>query len=144
MRSLPLAAAVAGALAVALAPAAAAEPPDPCSLVSASQATPVFGATPTRTKTTGVTTRSCTYSVKRVSMTLETRTLRSASAFVNATKATKGLVLPIATLANAFSAENGHEMLLWKNGVEVTITFVGVDPVFATQATLASDAFHGL
>lgn len=123
---------------------AASEPPDPCLLVTTSEATPVFGAAPLRSRTTGSTTRSCTYSVKHRSMTLQTRALASQSAFLAATKSVKGLVLPIATLTNAYSAQSGRELLLWKDGVEVTISFSGLDPVFATQAALAGDAVRAL
>jgi hypothetical protein len=136
-----------GALVVCLATAAAsaaAEPPDPCVLVTPADATPVFAKTPPRAKTTGRATRSCTYAVKRQTMTVKTRALGSQSAFMASIRALKGLVLPIEGLSNAFSAGDGREMLLWRNNVEVTVSFTGVDPVFATQESLANAALHAL
>jgi hypothetical protein len=123
---------------------AATEPPDPCALVSPADAAPVFGRTPPRARTSGRTTRSCTYSVRRQTMTVQTRALGSQAAFRASIKTLKGLVFPIEGLSNAFSAGSGREMLLWRNGVEVTVTFSGVDPVFATQESLANAALHGL
>jgi hypothetical protein len=78
--------------------------------------------------------------VKSEKMTVQTRPLGSRTAFVSSTKALKGLVLPIAALKDAYSADAGKEMLLWKGGIEITVTFAGVNPVFATQATIASTA----
>ena len=41
--------------------------------------------------------------------------------------------------ADAWSA-NGTTLLVWKNGTEITITFVGVTPFVATQQALAKTA----
>jgi hypothetical protein len=138
---LALLAALASLAAAAAGSSAAAAPPDPCVLITVKDATPVFGATPskpTRTQAGGV--RSCTYAVKREKMTVATRALASESAFVATTKAIKGLVLPIETLKDAYSTSGGKMMLLWKGGTEITFTFAGFNPVFAVQATLANTA----
>ena len=75
--------------------AASAEPPDPCVLITVKDAAPVFGATPHKptTKTVGG-VRSCTFSVGHRTMTVQTRTLASATAFSASIKAIRGLVLP--------------------------------------------------
>jgi hypothetical protein len=125
----------------ALTSAASAEPPDPCVLITVKDAAPVFGATPHKpTAKTAGGARSCTFSLGHKTMTVQTRTLASATAFAASIKALRGLVLPIASLSDAYSAENGKEMLLWKKGAEITFLFVGLNPVFATQQTLATTA----
>src|SRR5580704_12599177 len=89
--------------------ASVSEPPDPCLLVTAAQAAPVFGATPAHSQTTGSANRSCVYTAGHRSMVVETRLLASQSAFAAARKSVGGLVLPIATLADAYSAANGQK-----------------------------------
>jgi hypothetical protein len=123
---------------------AGAEPPDPCALVTPADAAPVFGKPPPRARASGGSTRSCTYAVRRQTMTVQTRALASQAAFMTSMKRLGGLVFPIEGLSNAFSAGSGREMLLWKNGVEVIVAFTGVDPVFATQESLANAVLHGL
>jgi len=131
----------ASAVVVSAAPAARAAQPNPCVLITVKDATPVFGATPAKpVSASSGTVRSCTYVVKSEKMTVQTRPLATRAAFVASTKTLKGLVLPIETLKDAYSTNGGKEMLLWKGGTEITVTFAGLNPVFATQATLASTA----
>jgi hypothetical protein len=125
--------------------AAAAAPPDPCVLVTTSDASTALGATPPKAKpkTVGF-VRSCTYTVKKKTMTVQTRKFASQAAFDKSAKATKGIVFPIQGIgADAWSA-NGTLLLVWKNGTEITMAFVGVEPFVATQQALAKTALGRL
>lgn len=141
MRPAAIALALSVVAALATASVSRAEPPDPCALVTPKDAVPVFSATPPAGKraTMGA-IRSCTYTVKHKTLTVETRALASVSAFVASTKNGHGLVLPIAGMTDAYSADGGTEMLLWKKGVEITVSFGGLNPVFAVQQSLANAA----
>jgi hypothetical protein len=124
-----------------MAPAALAEPPDPCILLTTADASTVLGATPPKAhaKTLGL-SRSCTYTVKTKTMTVQTLDVRTDAAFKKSVKATHGLIVPVIGVgADAYSA-NDTTLLLWKNGVEVTIKFVRVQPFVATQQSLAKTA----
>ena len=121
--------------------ASVAEPPDPCLLVTASDASKVLGATPPKPKTTpmGV-ALSCTYAIKKQAMTIETTRVATQSAFDKAAKKT-GLAIPIQGAgADAWSVSEGKGLLVWKSGVEISFTFVGVSPFVATQQSLAKTA----
>ncbi len=124
---------------------AVAEPPDPCVLITTSDAATALGGTPpkARAKTVG-SYRSCTYAVKKKTMTVQTRKLSSQSAFDKSARANKGIVVPIQGIgADAWSA-NGTLLLVWKNGTEITMTFAGVEPFVATQQSLAKTALGRL
>jgi hypothetical protein len=124
---------------------AAVAAPDPCVLITTSDASMALGSTPpkAKSKTVGL-FRSCTYAVKKKTMTVQTRKFASQSAFDKSAKATKGVVFPIQGIgADAWSA-NGTALLVWKNGTEITMSFVGVEPFVATQQALAKTALGRL
>ncbi len=119
--------------------------PDPCVLITTLDASTALGGTPpkAKSKTVGL-FRSCTYTVKKKTMTVQTRKLASQSAFDKGAKATKGVVFPIQGIgADAWSA-NGTVLLVWKNGTEITMSFAGVEPFVATQQALAKTALGRL
>ncbi len=121
--------------------AAAARPPDPCVLITTTDASTVLGATPPKAKTTTVgVTRSCTYTVKKKSMTVQTLHVATQSAFDKTAKANKGLVVPVQGVGADTWSANGTKLLVWKNGTQITITFAGVEPFVATQQSLAKTA----
>jgi hypothetical protein len=131
---------VLGAAVAAPLPALAA-PPDPCALISTADASSALGYTPpkARTRTAGR-FRSCTCTVRRKSLTVQTRSVATQAAFDRGARAHEGLVVPIQGVgADAWSA-NGTTLLLWKNGIEVLMTFVGVTPFVATQQQLVRTA----
>ena len=119
--------------------------PNPCVVLTVKDAASVLTSTPAQARPdrTGD-GESCLYSVKHMSLQIETRPLASAAAFLKTIRLLKGVVLPVAGLNDTYSAAEGKELLLWHNGVEATILFTGVDPVFATQQTLASTALGRL
>jgi hypothetical protein len=119
----------------------AAQPPDPCVLVSTKDAASGFGATPSKLKTTAAgASRSCTYVVKKQRMQVATSRVATQAAFDRAAKKT-GLALPIQGAgADAWSVSEGKGLLFWKNGVQVSVTFVGVAPFVATQQSLVKSA----
>ena len=124
---------------------AAAAPPNPCTVITSADAASVLKATPASAKPkTTATGRTCTYAVKHTSLVIETRTVASASAFAASTRALRSPVFAVAGISNAYSADSGKELALWKNGTEVIVEFVGVNPVVQVQATLASEAFASL
>ncbi|HEX4519149.1 MAG TPA: hypothetical protein VH063_06165 [Gaiellaceae bacterium] len=129
----------------AAAASASAAPADPCVLITTSDAATALGATPPKAKSkTAGAVRSCTYTVKKKTMTVQTRKFSSQAAFDKSAKATKGIVFPIQGVgADAWSA-NGKVLLVWKNGTEITMTFVGVEPFVATQQSLAKTALGRL
>jgi hypothetical protein len=140
MRSLLLAtlASVAG---IAASSAAAAEPPDPCALITASDASKVLGATPPKPNTKAIgAALSCTYVLKKQSITIETARVATQSAFDAAATKT-GRAIPIRGAgADAWSVSGGKGLLVWKNGVRVSFSFIGVSPFVATQQSLAKTA----
>ena len=125
--------------------ASVAEPPDPCLLVTASDASKVLGATPPkpRTKTVGI-TRSCTYVSKKKTMTVVTTRVATQAAFDKAAMKT-GLAIPIQGVgADAWSVSEGKGLLVWRSGVEIAFSFVGVSPFVGTQQSLAKSAIGRL
>ena len=142
MRWLLTGATLLGVASLVAAPAALAEPPDPCVLISVADASTVLGATPPKSKaqTLGL-YRSCTYTVKKKTLTVKTCKVAKKSAFEKSAKATPGGVFPIHGVgADAFSAGGGTVLLVWANGVEVTFVFGGINPFVATQQSLAKTA----
>lgn len=141
MRRLLLVPVVLAAAAVALPAFGAVQPPDPCLLITTKDASSALGYVPPKAKSKLVAGyRSCTYTVKKASMTVLTRSVASQAAFDKAAKATKGVVFPMQGVgADAYSV-NGTKVLLWGKGTEVTITFSGVQPFVSTQQALAKTA----
>jgi hypothetical protein len=87
---------VLGAAATASLPALAAPPPDPCILITTVDASSALGYTPPRPRATTVGRfRSCTYTVRSRSMTVETRSVATQSAFDRGARAQKRLVVPV-------------------------------------------------
>jgi hypothetical protein len=122
-------------------PASAAQPPDPCVLITTADASTALGAIPPKgkTKTVGL-YRSCTYTVKKKSMTVLTRHIATKGAFDKSAKANKGIVVPIQGVDfDAWSA-NGTKLLVWQNGTAITMTFTGFEPFVSTQQSLAKTA----
>ena len=120
---------------------ASSEPPDPCALITTTDASKVFGSTPPKPKTKAAgAARSCIYVIKKKAMTIETTRVATQSAFDTAAKKT-GLAIPIhGAGADAWSVSEGKALLLWKNGVQVSFSFVGLSPFVATQQSLAKTA----
>jgi hypothetical protein len=120
--------------------ASAAKPPDPCALVTTTDASTVFNTTPPKPKTKPIgTTLSCTYVIKKKTMTVATSRVATQSAFDKAAKKL-GFAFPISGVgADAWSVE-GKTLLVWKNGIQISIAFVGIAPVVATQQSLAKSA----
>jgi hypothetical protein len=120
--------------------ASAAKPPDPCMLVTTTDASTVFNTTPPKPKTKPVgTALSCTYVVKKKTMTVATSRVATQAAFDKAAKKL-GLAFPISGVgADAWSVE-GKTLLVWKNGIQISIAFAGISPVVATQQSLAKSA----
>jgi hypothetical protein len=146
MRGLLVTASVLGALALAAAPSSLAATTDPCVLITVADASTVLGAKPPKSKAkpAGV-YKTCTYTFKRKTLTVQTRTVASKAAFVKSANANPGGVFPIHGIgADAFSAGGGTVLLVWANGVEVTFKFGGVNPFVATQQSLAKTAVDRL
>jgi len=143
MRWLPVAATLFGVATLVVAPASMAGTTDPCTLISVADASTALGATPPKGKAgTAGAYKVCTYTVKKKTLTVKTRKVPKKSAFEKAANATPGgPVYPIHGVgAEAFSAAQGTIMLVWANGVEVTLVFGGVNPFVATQQSLAKTA----
>lgn len=141
MRRLLVLPLLAAATVVAVPAASAAQPPDPCVLLTTVDASTALGATPPKPKTTTVSgARSCTYVVKKKTMTVQTRHVASQTAFDKSAKTTKGVVFPMqGTGADTYSV-NGNMILVWQSGTEVTISFAGVTPFVSVQQALAKTA----
>jgi hypothetical protein len=121
--------------------AAAAQPPDPCILISTTDASTVLGATPPKAKPKTVgTARVCTYTVKKKTMTVQTSHIATQTAFDKAAKTIKGIVVPVQAVGADTWSANGTTLLVWKNGTAITIKFVGVEPFVAVQQSLAKTA----
>ena len=73
-------------------------------------------------------------------MTVQTSHVATQTAFDKTAKANKGIVVPIQGVGADTWSANGTMLLVWKNGTEITITFVGVEPFVATQQSLAKTA----
>ena len=129
------------AAAVLALPAAAAQPPDPCVVITNVDASTALGGNPPKGKaTTAGLIRSCTYTVKKKTMTVQTRRVPSQAAFDKSAKATKGVVFPMQGVGAPAYSVNGTTILAWQNGTQVTISFAGVQPFVATQQALAKTA----
>ena len=133
----PLVTSVMCAAAFAVASASAAQPPDPCVLITTVDASTALGSNPPNAKPKNVgTTRTCTYRVGKKTMTVTTQKVASKGAFDKSAKAVKGVVVPmLGTGADAYSA-NGTTILAWKNGTGVTIAFIGLQPFVSVQQSL--------
>jgi hypothetical protein len=119
--------------------------PDPCVLITTSDPSTALGATPPRAKSKTVGRfRRCTYAVKKKTMTVQTRKLASQSAFDKSAKATRGVAFPVQGIGADAWSTNGTVLLAWKDGTELTISFVGVEPYVATQQALAKAALGRL
>jgi hypothetical protein len=122
-------------------PAAAAQPPDPCVVITNVDASTALGGNPPKAKAKTVgTSRSCTYTVKKKTMTVQTQKVPTQAAFDKSAKATKGVVFPMQGIGAPAYSVNGTTILAWQNGTQVTITFAGVQPFVATQQSLAKTA----
>ena len=141
MRRLLLLPAVLAAAILAAPVLGAAQPPDPCALITTTDASTALGATPPKARAKLVKgTRSCTYTVKKKSMTVQTRRVPSQAAFDRSAKATKGVVFPMQGVGAPAYSVDGTTILVWQHGTQVTITFAGVQPFVATQQALAKTA----
>jgi len=133
----PLVTSVICAAAVAVGSASAAQPPDPCALVTTVDASTALNANPptAKPKTVGA-TRTCTYKIGKKSVTVTTQKIATKAAFDKTAKAIKGVVVPmLGTGADAYSA-NGTTILLWNKGTGVTIAFAGFQPFVSVQQAL--------
>jgi hypothetical protein len=137
----PLVALVLGAAGLLAMPASAAQPPDPCVLITTVDASTALGANPPKAKPKTVgKTRTCTYKVGKKSMTVTTQKVATKAAFDKSAKAITGVVIPmLGTGADAYSA-NGTTILAWQNGTEVTIAFTGFQPFVSVQQALVKTA----
>ena len=125
------------AAAVTVASASAAQPPDPCVLVTTVDASTALNANPPKAKPKSVgASRTCTYTIGRKTVTVTTQKVATRGAFDTSAKALKGVVVPIlGTGADAYSA-NGTTIIAWKNGTGVTIAFAGFQPFVSVQQAL--------
>jgi hypothetical protein len=121
--------------------ASAAQPPDPCVLITNTDASTALGTTPPKVKSKLVAgARTCTYTVKKKVMTVATTKVASKAAFDKSVKANKGIVVPILGVSfDAWSA-NGTKLYVWQKGTAITMTFTGFEPFVATQQSLAKTA----
>ena len=121
--------------------ASAAQPPDPCVLITNSDAATALGSTPPKVKSKLVAgARTCTYTIKKKVMIVATTKVASKAAFDKSAKATKGIVVPIQGVSfDAWSA-NGTKLLVWQKGTAITMTFTGFEPFVAVQQALAKTA----
>jgi hypothetical protein len=132
-------------LAFAFAPSALAASSNPCAIVSPSDASTALGVKVGKGKaqTLGL-YRSCTYSAHGKTLTVLTRQIDKGD-FVKSAKANPKPVFAVPGVGDAaYSAAAGSAFLVWKNGTEVTLEFVGVNPFVATQTDLAKSAVKHL
>jgi hypothetical protein len=132
-------------MALALAPAAGAATPSPCTLVSADDAGKALGGTAGKGKaqTLGL-YRACTYKRGRRTLTVLVRTIAKPT-FEKSAKKNPPPVFPIPGVGDeAFSAGGGSTLLVWQKGTEVTFTFIGFNPVVQTQKDVAKAALKHL
>jgi hypothetical protein len=133
------------AAALAVAPAASAGSTSPCTLVTADDAGKALGAKvgKGRAKTLGL-YKSCTYAKGRKTLTVLVRKIGKGT-FEKSARKNPPPVFPIPGIGDeAFSAGGGSALLVWKQGTEVTFTFVGVSPVVQTQKDVADAALKRL
>ena len=125
------------AAAVTVASASAAQPPDPCVLLTTVDASTALNANPPKAKPKIVgTSRTCTYTIGKKTVTVTTQKVATRGAFDKGARALKGVVVPmLGTGADAYSA-NGTTILAWKNGTGVTIAFTGFQPFVSVQQAL--------
>lgn len=142
MRRLFVSVAVLGTAIFVAAPASLAASPDPCVLITVADASTALGSTPPNGKASTVGLyRTCLYTVKKKTVTVQTRKVAKKSDFEKSARANPGGVFPIHGVgAEAFSAKGGTVLLVWVNGTEVTISFGGINPFVATQQSLAKTA----
>jgi hypothetical protein len=135
---------IAAFVVVVFAPAASAGSTNPCVLVASADAAKVIGGKPAgKAQTLGL-YKSCTYKNGRKTITVLFRKMAKAD-FEKSAKKNPPPVFPIPGIGDeAFSAGGGSALLIWKNGTELTFTFIGVDPVVKTQTDLAGAALKRL
>jgi hypothetical protein len=135
---------IAAFVVVVFAPAASAGSTNPCVLVASADAAKVIGGKPTgKAQTLGL-YKSCIYKNGRKTITVLFRKMAKAD-FEKSAKKSPPPVFPIPGIGDeAFSAGGGSALLIWKNGTELTFTFIGVDPVVKTQTDLAGAALKRL
>src|SRR4051812_48432062 len=136
---------VVAAAALAVAPAASAGSTSPCTLVTADDAGKALGVKVAKgaAKTLGL-YKACTYTKGRRKLTVLVRQIDKGT-FEKSAKKNPPPVFPIPGIGDAaFSAGGGAALLVWKNGTEVTFTFVGVSPVVQTQKDVANAALKRL
>ena len=106
-------------------------------LVTTVDASTALNANPPKAKPKIVgTSRTCTYTIGKKTVTVTTRKVATKGAFDKSAKATKGIVVPmLGTGADAYSA-NGTTILAWKHGTGVTIAFIGFQPFVSVQQAL--------
>ena len=106
-------------------------------LVTTVDASTALNANPPKAKPKIVgTSRTCTYTIGKKTVTVTTRKVATKGAFDKSAKATKGIVVPmLGTGADAYSA-NGTTILAWKDGTGVTIAFSGFEPFVSVQQSL--------
>jgi len=121
-------------------PASAAKPLDPCVVITTVDASTALGSMPPKAtaKTVGA-TRTCTYTVKKKTLTVQTSRVATKSAFDKSAKAS-GPAFPIQGAgADAWSV-GGTKLLVWQNGTAVAMTFAGFEPFVSIQQSLAKTA----
>jgi hypothetical protein len=136
---------VVAAAALAFVPAASAGALSPCALVTAADAGKALGATVGKGKaqTLGL-YKACTYTKGRRTLTVLVRQIDKGT-FEKSAKKNPPPVFPIPGIGDAaYSAGGGSALLVWKQGTEVTFTFIGVSPVVQTQKDVANAALKRL
>jgi len=126
-------------------PAASGGSTAPCVLVTADDAGKALGVKvgSGKSQTLGL-YKACTYTKGRKTMTVLVRKIDKRT-FEKSAKKNPPPVFPIPGIGDeAFSAGAGAALLVWKNGTEVTFTFVGVSPVVQTQKDVANAALKRL
>jgi hypothetical protein len=131
--------------ALAFAPAAAAGTTKPCLLITTTDAATVLGGKVGAGKAATVGHfKSCNYKLGKKSVVVQTG-LMSKADFEKSAKKNPPPVFPIPGVGDeAFSAGGGTAFLVWKNGTELTFTFIGINPVVRTQTDLANAALKRL
>jgi len=136
---------VLAACALVLAPGASAGSRSPCTLVTADDAGKALGVkVGTGTAQTLGLYKACTYAKGRKTLTVLVRQIDKKT-FEKSAKKNPPPVFPIPGIGDeAFSAGGGSALLVWKQGTEVTFTFVGISPVVQTQKDVANAALKRL
>lgn len=136
---------VLAAWALVLAPGASAGSRSPCTLVTADDAGKALGVKvgTGKAQTLGL-YKACTYAKGRKTLTVLVRQIDKKT-FERSAKKNPPPVFPIPGIGDeAFSAGGGSALLVWKQGTEVTFTFVGISPVVQTQKDVANAALKRL